>query len=635
MIELLKKLDAKIQSANDPRDIVDALNDYAWSVMRTDLKSAMARAEQALELSKNFLYESGIARSLRNRGLCYQQYSDYESALRDINEALYLFRKLGDTSGEASALNNLGNIYADFGDYTRALDYFEQSHKLYSSLDYKIGGASCINNIGSIYFKLGEFSRALGYFQQSFQLYKEIKHKQGEATALASIGNVYSELGAHTQALNNLLESLKLFEALDDKQSVATTLKDIGAVYEKLDHSEQAIEYFERSLSIMEQIGDRHGQSIVHLALGSFLLSKEVADRAEHHLEKSLEVAEEINAKPEIYKAHQALAELYKQRGAYRSALEHIEKFYQIKSEVMGEELNRKLANQQIAFAVEKAEKEAEIYRLKTVELAKANEALQEANALKTELLHIAAHDLKNPLTAVMTFSELIAEQADDTDFVRKHAQAIYQSSEQMFNLVKSLLEQAAIESGKVELHKKPADIATIAEFVVKHNEMHAQNKNQKIHLSLERDAYAEVDVEKMQSIFDNLVSNAIKYSPHGRNIWVSVKKKLLTIDGITPSVGVVPTKVIFEVRDEGLGLTEEDKQKLFGKFQRLSARPTGGESSSGLGLAIVKQWVELHGGRVWAESEGPNKGATFFVELNAIDFTETPAQTEAPAQEV
>ncbi|MFN3427127.1 MAG: tetratricopeptide repeat protein [Candidatus Thermochlorobacter sp.] len=624
MLDLLKKLDAKIQSANDPRDIVDALNDYAWSIMRTDLKSAMTRTEQALELSKNFLYEAGIARSLRNRGLCHQQYSDYESALRDINEALYLFRKVGDVSGEASALNNLGSIYSDLGDYPRALDYFEQSYKLYGSLDYKIGEAACINNIGSIYFKLGEFSRALGYFQQSLQLYKEIKHQQGEATALASIGNVYSELGAHTQALNNLLGSLKLFEALDDKQSVATTLKDIGAVYEKLDHSEQAIEYFERSLSLMEQIGDRHGQSVVQLALGSFLFSKEMLDGARMHLEKSLEVAEEINAKPEVYKAHKVLAELYKQSGNYRAALEHIEQYYQVRSEVIGEELNRKLTNQQITFAVEKAEKEAEIYRLKTVELAKANEALQEANGLKTELLHIAAHDLKNPLTAVMTFAELIAEQADDVEFVKSHALSIYKSTEQMFNLVKSLLEQAAIESGKVELHKKPVDIATIAEFVVKHNEVQAQNKNQHINLSLEREAYAEVDVEKMQSIFDNLVSNAIKYSPPGRNIWVSVKKKLLTIDGITPTNGAIPTKVIFEVRDEGLGLTEEDKQKLFGKFQRLSARPTGGESSSGLGLSIVKQWVELHGGRVWAESEGQGKGSTFFVELNAVEKPES-----------
>jgi signal transduction histidine kinase len=104
--------------------------------------------------------------------------------------------------------------------------------------------------------------------------------------------------------------------------------------------------------------------------------------------------------------------------------------------------------------------------------------------------------------------------------------------------------------------------------------------------------------------MLDNLISNAIKYSPTGKTIWLRTQ--------------AVPEKkrVLFEVRDEGLGFTEDDKSKMFGKFQRLSARPTAGESSTGLGLSIVKQIVELHGGAVYAHSEGRNKGAVFIVEL-------------------
>ncbi|MDX2130334.1 MAG: ATP-binding protein [Chloroherpetonaceae bacterium] len=110
-----------------------------------------------------------------------------------------------------------------------------------------------------------------------------------------------------------------------------------------------------------------------------------------------------------------------------------------------------------------------------------------------------------------------------------------------------------------------------------------------------------------MQEVFDNLVSNAIKYSPKGRKIGVSCQKH--STDSMKECIRI-------EIKDDGQGLTEEDKEKLFGKFQRLSAQPTGGESSTGLGLSIVKQIVEMHGAKVWAESEGKDKGATFIVEL-------------------
>jgi signal transduction histidine kinase len=117
------------------------------------------------------------------------------------------------------------------------------------------------------------------------------------------------------------------------------------------------------------------------------------------------------------------------------------------------------------------------------------------------------------------------------------------------------------------------------------------------------------IDTDKMREVIDNLISNAIKYSPEGKTITVRVQHSKDDDAEDTSSV-------LVSVRDEGQGLTEDDMKKLFGKFQRLSARPTAGESSTGLGLSIVKQLVELHGGKVWAESEGKNKGSIFRIKL-------------------
>jgi signal transduction histidine kinase len=115
-------------------------------------------------------------------------------------------------------------------------------------------------------------------------------------------------------------------------------------------------------------------------------------------------------------------------------------------------------------------------------------------------------------------------------------------------------------------------------------------------------------DFERLREAMDNVVSNAVKYSPLDQPIHISLEK--------------ADRKVRFLVRDEGPGLTRDDKKRLFGRFQRLSAQPTGGESSNGLGLSIVKQIIELHGGNVSAKSR-VGRGTTFIIELDACTAVE------------
>jgi signal transduction histidine kinase len=109
-------------------------------------------------------------------------------------------------------------------------------------------------------------------------------------------------------------------------------------------------------------------------------------------------------------------------------------------------------------------------------------------------------------------------------------------------------------------------------------------------------------DSDRIREAIDNLVSNAVKYSPIGGTIDLLVARE---DDGI-----------LVQVRDQGAGLSPEDISRLFGRFQRLSAKPTAGETSTGLGLSIVKRIVDLHGGRIKVESAGPGKGATFKMTL-------------------
>jgi Signal transduction histidine kinase len=122
---------------------------------------------------------------------------------------------------------------------------------------------------------------------------------------------------------------------------------------------------------------------------------------------------------------------------------------------------------------------------------------------------------------------------------------------------------------------------------------------------NIESDVYVEVDRGYADQVFENILSNAVKFSPSFRNVYVNLHQQ----DG----------KAIAEIKDEGPGLNSEDKKKLFGKYQKLSARPTGNETSTGLGLSIVKKFVEAMKGEIWCHSE-VGSGASFFVTFSLCE---------------
>ncbi|MFC1555719.1 sensor histidine kinase [candidate division KSB1 bacterium] len=232
-----------------------------------------------------------------------------------------------------------------------------------------------------------------------------------------------------------------------------------------------------------------------------------------------------------------------------------------------------------------------------------AERKLIELNKLKNKFLGIAAHDLRNPLTSIIAFSEIIRDEETGpvNEEQREFLNIINQSANHMLNLVNELLDISVIESGELKIHKQTQSLKDLCEERVKINSSVAAKKGIKLHTSFNFKNKMSFDLGKVTQILDNLISNAIKFSPHDTNIYLSLDVK--------------ETNAVICVRDEGPGMSEEDKTRLFGEFQKLSAQPTGGERSTGLGLAIVKKIVEAHNGNIWVESK-LNEGTAFYFTL-------------------
>jgi signal transduction histidine kinase len=228
--------------------------------------------------------------------------------------------------------------------------------------------------------------------------------------------------------------------------------------------------------------------------------------------------------------------------------------------------------------------------------------AARKATAQQQQLLDMAMHDLRNPLTTIAIRAELIQQSNDVSPEFQGMAAKIKETTVWINRIIGEMLETAGLEAGKITLKRKKLDLSALAGRVISTNQALADNKNQLLQLETDGPLLLSVDENKMFEITDNLINNAIKYSPRNKNITIRVQRK--------------NNVATLEVQDEGPGFTDHDKTHLFQRFSRLSAQPTAGEHSTGLGLSIVKTLVEAHGGQVWVDSNGQDKGALVKVEL-------------------
>jgi len=233
-----------------------------------------------------------------------------------------------------------------------------------------------------------------------------------------------------------------------------------------------------------------------------------------------------------------------------------------------------------------------------------AYQKLKQFDKAKTEFLSIASHQLRTPLSILKGYLSMLLEGTYGKLPSKIHPviQNLFQTNEQLIKLVNNLLNISRIEAGKIELQLENISIANLIKETIKEIEPEAKEKG--LYIVYEEKTkipYIRIDPDKIKQVLLNILDNAIKYTEKG---------------GINITTQMQNSYVLIKITDTGVGMTREEIQNIFTSFKRGEAGEKLWTGGSGLGLYVAKKFVEMHKGKIWAESQGKNKGSTFFVRL-------------------
>lgn len=564
--------------------------------------------------------------------------TEHDRALEYLSRALLIFEEQDDKRGMAGALSNMATTYQIVGRNDLALEHLLRALDVQEEIQDRIGIAVTANNIGGLYGRLGHVETALTYVQQALAWFRDAGSELDITKCLCNIGDLLAQAERFDEAMEYHAEALTKARILNDQQNLIATVLSLGRVNAMQDEFATALSYFASALRSARDINDRHLELESLQRLGSTYHKRNEPERAVQYFRSAQELAREIGAKDDEASICESMSRSFEAVGDFEHALWSYKDAVRLRDEILAREKEKLVSVMEVRFNVERAARDREIYRLRNVELAdaiaslqensdmlsaaytdleqqqkvtnsinleleKANILLQELNQEKNDLLGVVSHDLKNFIAGIKLSAEGMRahKKTREDAALTSIAERIIGAANDISHLITSLLDNNALETGKLSFSFEKVNVTEACADLLDSYRPSLEMKRLRVMAVADQDHFARADRMRLRAALDNMISNAVKYSPLGKQISLV----------LTESDGMVRVAV----SDEGMGFTDEDKKLLFQKFARLSARPTAGESSTGLGLSITKKIIDHMGGSIRLESER-GKGSTFILEI-------------------
>jgi len=642
---------------------IDALIKQARALDATEPARAIPLAREALALAQRSPPRSDELRARAQLSESLRRNSNYTEArqITDAGLALPLGPTRADRLARAALIFESGQIHWNRGDYTAAEVCYLDAQHLAEDLHDDLLLTRVLNGRGVVARHQKIFDQSEHHFRAALALAEKNDLDDLRLQIRNNLAILLYDQHRFDESRPLLLENLRVHTAANNRRSMANALINLGSLENTAKNPAGALPFFEQALALRLELGVPRHIASARMAVATTLARLGRGEEALAQLRLAAPVVEKVDSHEILGNFYSAYSEAAAAAGDYRAALDYQRKAQSENDTVASENTAKTIAELRERFDAEKRQRqiaelkaaqqkkdaelvatEAELSRTRAeriglagllvlgltaaiaiisrqraltraerlihAETRRARDAAEEATALKSRLLDLASHDLKAPLVGAMLTAETIADESADRPEIARLARALHGESQRLLALVQDLLDGSAAEAGRLTLARTPVDLAALARDVAAAFTERAAQKQQRLEVLAAIDgepATIDGDAARLRQVLENLVSNALKFSPAGTTTHLAVR-------------GGTVGSVRLEVRDEGPGLTAEDRAGLFQRFRRLSAAPTGGESSSGLGLALARDLVVAHGGRLDVESE-PGKGATFYAEFPRV----------------
>lgn len=652
---------ALLPSAKDTAK-VNILNQLSSSYWYSDPEKTFQYANQAAQLALELDFKRGLASAYNNTGVGYYQQNNYDSSIVWYNRAIEVHKETGNYRGEAYALNNIGLIYWKQGELPTAVKFYMQALKIWEDNKNESETSSIYDNLGNIYNEQEEYDRAISYYNKAVEIQKKYNRSGHERSmTLSNIGSAYLGKENTTEALKYFLESLEFLDE-DEVESRGVSLSNIGLAYVDMNNFVKAEQYLVEAMKLQESIEDNDG--MVHTLMG---LSKtyQKTGRLKESLKyanRTLELVKQINDKPVLAEAWLLLSDISAETGDYKKAYQYFINYAAARDSIRNKENVYKIAHLQAGLETEKKQAELELLKKETEQqafrrntifvglvalliiaalvvsrqrlkikqsqqlveineqltrqskqLEEQTEKLREMDKVKSAFFANISHEFRTPLTLILNSitDRIETVKVSGKEEELQQFELMHRNARRLLNLINQLLDLSKLDAKEMKLNPENIDLVKLLNVI--HASFSSLASSREVNFTATvptQKIICRIDVDKLEKISYNLLSNAFKFTPRGGTI--NYNAELLEAPA--------GRKIKITVADTGPGIATDQLTHVFNRFYQ-GKQYYSDEQGTGIGLALTKELVEMQGGQISVESSEGN-GARFIVTLPLNDAT-------------